>query len=331
MRFLKAEGSPPFRLGAIICANVVFIVACAFNALAASGAGRDIGLTKNTTGDISALYETPITPSGWTFGIWGIIYTQQAAWLLYGIASIFRISQAGKLYCSPNVLPPSIYVLFTINLFANGAWLILWDREQMTAALVVCFLMSTPLYAAISVACSTMQMYKEQLYVVGLKRDILWLRLLVQNGLATYGTWLVVATLINLVIVLHYSAGMAADKAAYIAQGILIGIVIIYHCVTNFVLNMYTRYLISPYLVLIWALSGIVDKHPVTDGNGIFSVFLLAAVIGLCINKIVLDCYRYAQENPITMPIVFEKFAHKVSIGGKDMPESISTEALDNL
>lgn len=331
MRFLKTEGSPSFRLGAIVCANLTFILACAFNALAASGAGTAIGLTKNTTGNISALYETPITPAGWTFGIWGIIYTQQAAWLLYGIVSIFRISQAGKLYCSPNVLPPSIYILFIINLIGNVAWLILWDGEQMIAALVMCFFMSNPLYMAISVACSTMQSYKEQLYVVGLKRDILWLRLLVQNGLATYGTWLVVATLINLVIVLHYSAGLAADKATYIAQCLLLVILVIYHCVTNFVLNMYTRYLISPYFVLIWALAGIVDKHPVTDGNGIFSVCLLAAVIGLCINKFALDCYRYAQENPLSMPIVFEKFAHKVSIGGKDMPESLSTEALDNL
>merc|ERR1719210_1220690 len=156
MRFLKTEGSPSFRLGAIVCANLTFILACAFNALAASGTGTVIGLTKNTTGNISALYETPITPAGWTFGIWGIIYTQQAAWLLYGIASIFRVSQAGKLYRSPNVLPPSIYILFIVNLIANVAWLLSWDREMMTVALVMCFLMSIPLYVAISVACSTM-------------------------------------------------------------------------------------------------------------------------------------------------------------------------------
>ena len=45
---------------------------------------------QSDTGNISDVYSTQITPAGWAFSIWGVIYTWQALWLLYAWTFVFR-------------------------------------------------------------------------------------------------------------------------------------------------------------------------------------------------------------------------------------------------
>lgn len=60
-------------------ANVVaFIVTLAMNGISSTGA-----LSPYAVGEISRKYPTKITPAGGAFGIWGVIYTIQALFVIY--------------------------------------------------------------------------------------------------------------------------------------------------------------------------------------------------------------------------------------------------------
>lgn len=44
----------------------------------------------SSTGNVSAHYETDITPAGWTFSIWGVIYTWLTLMVIYITTYVFR-------------------------------------------------------------------------------------------------------------------------------------------------------------------------------------------------------------------------------------------------
>ena len=68
------------------------------------------------TGEISALYPTLVTPAGYVFAIWGLIYV---GLLAYSTAQFVR-----PLYHDP--LPDSLALPLIISNVANVGWLVLW-------------------------------------------------------------------------------------------------------------------------------------------------------------------------------------------------------------
>lgn len=43
-----------------------------------------------TTANVSAEFDTPITPSGWTFNIWSVIYIWLTAMIIYILSGLCR-------------------------------------------------------------------------------------------------------------------------------------------------------------------------------------------------------------------------------------------------
>ncbi|CAG11643.1 unnamed protein product [Tetraodon nigroviridis] len=122
------------------------------------------GPFRSSTGNVSARYETDITPAGWTFSIWGLIY----AWL-------------------------SLMVIYTTSYVFRGL---------MLAALVVLTMLTLSNVAALFFCCSAT--YRHGLWLKTYhSKDLACLRILVHNGLALYTTWTAIASLINLALVLH--------------------------------------------------------------------------------------------------------------------------------
>ncbi len=104
-----------------------------------------IGLFTNTTGNISNGNEVNITPAGWTFSTWGIIYTWQALWLIFNIFLIFRRHEMSRLYREPPVLTIVFHILMFSNFALNITWLFLWDRQYFTVisitfGVIICIL-----------------------------------------------------------------------------------------------------------------------------------------------------------------------------------------------
>ncbi|RUS71502.1 hypothetical protein EGW08_020753, partial [Elysia chlorotica] len=89
---------------------LVTIGSFVFNGL--GGSEPDGTIFKNRTGELSDYYYTAITPAGWTFGIWGVIYAWQALWVTYSVVNIFRKTQSwgggpggDPVYSSPEFIP----------------------------------------------------------------------------------------------------------------------------------------------------------------------------------------------------------------------------------
>jgi hypothetical protein len=83
-----------------------------------------------TVGDISEQYPTLITPAGYTFAIWGLIYIALFA---------FTIFQARPLYQSVRESSEfsSVRLLFTGSNLINGIWILVWVNDQIALSLVL--------------------------------------------------------------------------------------------------------------------------------------------------------------------------------------------------
>ncbi|KAF3858914.1 hypothetical protein F7725_012115 [Dissostichus mawsoni] len=249
------------RIVLITICTVVFIAVLIVNALA--GAGK--GPFHSSTGNVSALYETDITPAGWTFSIWGVIYTWLTLLVIYTTSYVFRGSWAQSL------LPYTFYFCWMANLVLNMIWLLLWDREYLHALFCCCF--ATDYYGL------WLQAYH--------RKDLFCLRVLVQNGLALYTTWTSIASLINFSLVLHLW-GVAKSTAATASLCILF-------LMENWLLDRWVRNILTVYPVVIVALAGNVFKHFNPDDptpNSVFMVVLLVLACVLLISRLITVIWR---------------------------------------
>ncbi len=74
--------------------------------------------------DISNLYSTPITPAGFTFSIWSLIYF---SWLALGIYAIVK---------KPKISKSLRYKLATAQIL-SAAWLIPWHYDYILSSMVI--------------------------------------------------------------------------------------------------------------------------------------------------------------------------------------------------
>ena len=160
------------------------------------------------------------------YSTWGIIYTWQALWLVFNVVIIFvRDHQGDRFYNKPAVLTPLFHLFIFINFVLNTIWLILWDRFEFTIGFFVIFFMTASLYAAIVI--SHRNTYNAQLSAYKFKWILWCYRILVNNGLAFYATWITTATTLNLAIAITYNWTDAADRDFWRSTSGVIGLSII--------------------------------------------------------------------------------------------------------
>ncbi|XP_029308675.1 uncharacterized protein LOC115022026 [Cottoperca gobio] len=271
------------RIVVITLCTVVFIAVLIVNALA--GAGR--GPFHSSIANVSGRYETDITPAGWTFSIWGVIYTWLTLMVIYMLTYVFRGSWAQCL------LPYTFYFFWLANMVMNMIWLLLWDRELMLASLVVLILMVISNYIALFCCCFATDYYGLWLQTYH-RKDLVALRILVQNGLALYTTWISIASLINFSLVLHLW-GVGRSTAATASLCILFAEVVGWFLLENWLLDRWVRNILTVYPVVIVALVGNVFKHfnPADPTpNSVFMVVLLVLACVLLVSRLCTIIWR---------------------------------------
>jgi hypothetical protein len=90
-----------------------------------NGLANGLPLNGKTTGQLSALYPNLFVPAGFTFSIWGLIYTLLLAYVLYTIYLFFK----GKKF--------EISYLVICNFLLNGLWIVFWHYELVFVSLVI--------------------------------------------------------------------------------------------------------------------------------------------------------------------------------------------------
>ena len=242
----------------------VNILAFIFTVLFNSLAGSTTILGGKNTAQISDANPTLITPAGYVFSIWGVIY------ILLGIFVVFQAlpSEKGKDY------KRSIGWLFVLSSVLNIAWLFLWQYEYLSLSVVIMFLLLASLiwiYLRLGIGKSK----------VGIRE-----KLFVHVPFSTYLGWITIASIANVAVTLVSvnwdGFGISSETWATL-------IIIVALLITILVLA--TRKDIAYGLVIVWALIGIAagqsgNQNIVTVAQASAIIVLIALVALALLSKL---------------------------------------------
>ncbi|MBA4121911.1 MAG: tryptophan-rich sensory protein [Acidobacteria bacterium] len=223
----------------------------AFNWLAASGYLGGID-----TGAVSDKYPTRITPAGYAFAIWSLIYLGLIAFSIYQAlpsnATRFRFVR-------------TVYIL---NCAANCAWLYFWHQEMMLICTAIIFLMLGTL-AFINVKLQTTDSLEE-----------FWLA---KFPFGLYFGWITVATILNASIALVSLNIQTTNSIAVILSALLIFVATVLGVVIRFKLvNVFYP------LAIAWALTAIAVKQSgqtlIVASAAVGVIVLLIAALSFLVN-----------------------------------------------
>lgn len=252
-------------------------------------------LFPRTQVNVSREYPTEITPSDATFAIWGVIYFLQVAWSIYTLTLNVRTNFG-------DILPAKFFSYYILSSACNLLWLFAWARVQFGMSLSLIFGIALCLVLSLINASAGLFKYLQQF--PGKKGkpnmvDVWCVRILIQNGILFYATWVSIATCINFAVYVEYNLGIDGSKAATAALAILTSVIILWFIMENFVLQEYTRFVLSEYIVLIIALSGVVKAHW-TDGHGnqAYDLALLILAGVLLVARIALIVVQEMKKKP---------------------------------
>ena len=196
----------------------------AFNWLAAIG--RVNGVLPS---DISDKYPTPVTPAGYAFSIWSLIYVGMIAFSIYQLtpAATDRFRNLRSLY------------ILTCAL--NCAWIYMWHSDQIAICFVLILLLA---------AC---------LYLINLKlRETVGLKeyWFAKAPFGLYFGWVTAATLVNFAVLLvHWNVSFSATAWMWLG----IGLILLAAALAVIVRIRLNNYLYP--LAIAWALTGIGVKQ----------------------------------------------------------------------
>lgn len=88
-----------------------------------------------SSGEVSDLYKNPFTPAGFTFSIWGIIYTLLIVFIIY------RFFGSGKINNQFSTGP-----YFIIASLTNMSWLFLWHYRLIPLSMLVILILPLSLF-----------------------------------------------------------------------------------------------------------------------------------------------------------------------------------------
>lgn len=155
--------------------KVTNIIAFALTILINSLAGSTTLIGGKTTADISNLNPTLITPAGYVFAIWGIIY------LLLGVFVVYQALPSQK----EKDFHDKISWLFILTSVLNITWLFLWQNQFLLTSVVVMFLLLASLiaiYLRLNIGKSTAPLHE---------------KLAVQVPFSVYLGWITIASIAN--------------------------------------------------------------------------------------------------------------------------------------
>lgn len=188
-------------------------------------------LNGRTTAEVSGLYPTLITPAGFTFSIWGIIYVLLLVFVVFQLLPRHRKDAFHK----------QIGYLFGLSSVFNIVWLFLWQYDYITVSVALMFGLLATLIA---------------IYLrlhIGKSKALLQEKLCVHLPFSVYLGWITVASIANAATALvsvHWD-GFGISEADWAVLVIAVALIIT-------LATLATRRDMAYGLVIIWALAGII-------------------------------------------------------------------------
>lgn len=284
------------NLVGIASIGVCYFFDIIFNALAGVGTPS---IFYSSVGNLSAKYNLDITPAGWAFSIWAVIYTWLGMAIIFYIATIFlKNNDGGKLYLHPEVVDIWYSIVFSFNLILNLTWIFVWDREELVTSCVVLYFIFVTNVMSIGFMAKTVADGNHDMMKTNPK--LYWGYVVFSmNGQAVYAAWSLCASTLNLGHSLRYVTLLPMKDVSNICLSILLVLIVAYFLLENTVLDKYARFIMTPYLVIIWATTAMVtektDDELVPDQTKMFVASILSVACGLLVLRIFLVSVRQWQ------------------------------------
>jgi len=229
-------------------ANVLAVIATVLvNALATT-----LALNGKTTAEVSDSYPTLVTPAGYVFSIWGVIYT---------LLLVFAVYQALPLK-GEKLFLRQISFLFVLSSVLNISWLFLWHYEQINLSVILMFALLVTLIA---------------IYIrlqIGRSDAPLREKLCVQLPFSVYLGWITVASIANVSVALTAVNwdGWGLEAITWAELVIIVALIITLAVIV-------TRRDVAYSLVIVWALVGIIIKQIENQGIVMTAGISVAAIL----------------------------------------------------
>lgn len=231
--------------------NFINFFAYLFNCAITFGIGILGWNNRPDNGDLSAIYQTIITPWGTAFSIWGPIFIVQLIWVIWQLLP----SQRNK----PGVL--RIGYLYLAVCLSQAGWTMSFSYEIIWLSFI--FMLSILAFLAVAVV-------KMQAIEKCWKGYFLW-----QFPFSIHFGWILAASAVNFSVVgVAYGASATAQLAiAGLSLAILLGVA------TAILLQRYPSVDLTPPLVLVWGLGGVYGELQ-NPGDMIVATFTEAEIEG---------------------------------------------------
>ncbi|MGD0406861.1 MAG: TspO/MBR family protein [Candidatus Bathyarchaeia archaeon] len=236
-----------------------FIITLAINSLA-----NTTVFNGRTTGQVSDLYPTLVTPAGYVFAIWGIIYVLLLAFVIYQALP----SQKDKPF------QKQIGLIFILSSLLNCVWLFLWQYDFITESVIVMFALLASLIA---------------IYLrlnIGKAKVSLKEKLLVHLPFSVYLGWITIAAIANVASALVSAnwGGFGLSPEIWAVTVLTVALVITLAVIVK-------RRDIAYSLVIVWALGGIAVKqntsqNVVTTAEIAIGVILFVLALAIAIYRL---------------------------------------------
>lgn len=222
-----------------------FFASIYLNYLYGSGA-----VGRKSVGEVSRQFETLITPAGYAFSIWGLIYLLLFGFLCYQWITYFK--------GHPQKSLTPTFIWFSLSNILNGLWIIVWTQEMIdVSVLVIIGLLVTLIFWAKSLQVGS----KNSQFNVFLGLPI-----------CVYMGWIIVASVVNASVWFYQNGWLMQQEVLMtvltlvIATFVFLGLVI-------------KRHLLVPSWVGIWAFVAIIvklgEKQMIVSQTLAFLVFIL--------------------------------------------------------
>ncbi|WP_028296909.1 hypothetical protein [Olivibacter sitiensis] len=223
--------------------------------------------------EISAMHETAITPAGFTFSIWALLYLALAVMTVGHVLIAFRKPENYVVNRELEIMGP----LFATNQAAIALWVYFWLNNYVGISLVLILVQLLSLYGI----GQRLRLLNPKLGKTSL--------FLTQFPLSMYFAWITIATLANFAAWIH-SLGWLASVSADVYMGYILLLVAI---AVGFS-TIYFRHNVFFGLVYIWAFYGIVMKRMQIDDTAYsYIVYLCAVGIAVFLLSIIVVVLRF--------------------------------------
>lgn len=227
--------------------------------LVINGLGGSGKLTGKSMAELSAKYDTYLTPAGYAFAIWGFIF------LLLILLTAYQWIQVRQPDAPVHTITRN---LLLVSHTANALWVVVWMQELLWASVALMLVLLTSLVAMAARVVRLPAAHQTSNYIF------------VALPIAVYLGWVSIASVVNI----------AAVLASYLAPGAhtiqLIGAVVLLVIATGiYLFVMRLQYLGAVGLVGIWAYVAIamryLDREPVVAFTAAILAGFLAVMVGL--------------------------------------------------